>query len=94
MFRGNYEHVEILIDCVLRRRINERTGQLYAKRAHHMKTEQSDLLTAGAIAKQLALPDAKVKKAIADLKIKPAAKKGVCNLYSKDVVTKVKAAMK
>lgn len=59
-----------------------------------MKTSQSDLLTAGAIAKQLALPDTKVKKAIADLKIKPAAKKGVCSYYSKDVVAKVKAAVK
>ncbi|MBF8295476.1 MAG: hypothetical protein HW389_2021 [Bacteroidetes bacterium] len=60
----------------------------------HMKTENSNLLTAGAIAKQLAMPDTKVKKAIADLKIKPTAKKGVCNYYSKDVVAKVKAAIK
>jgi hypothetical protein len=59
-----------------------------------MKTDQSDLLTAGAIAKQLALPDTKVKKAIADLKIKPAAKKGVCSYYSKDVIAKVKSAVK
>jgi hypothetical protein len=59
-----------------------------------MKTSQSDLLTAGAIAKQLALPDTKVKKAIADLKIKPVAKKGVCSYYSKDIVLKVKAAVK
>ena len=59
-----------------------------------MKTENSDLLTAGAIAKELAMPDTKVKKAIADLKIKPAAKKGVCNYYSKDVVAKDKAVIK
>jgi hypothetical protein len=59
-----------------------------------MKPDQSDLLTAGAIAKQLALPDTKVKKAIADLKIKPVAKKGVCSYYSKEIVLKVKAAVK
>jgi hypothetical protein len=34
-----------------------------------------------------------VKKAIKDLAIQPAAKKGVCNLYAPDVVTKVKAAV-
>lgn len=59
-----------------------------------MNTEKSDLMTAGSIAKQLAVPDAKVKKAITDLKIKPTAKKGVCNYYSKDVVPKIKAALK
>jgi hypothetical protein len=59
-----------------------------------MKTENSNLLTAGAIAKELAMPDAKVKKAIADLKIKPAAKKGVCNLYGKEVIPKIKSVLK
>ena len=59
-----------------------------------MNIEKSDLMTAGSIAKQLAVPDTKVKKAIADLKIKPAAKKGVCNYYSKDVVPKIKSALK
>ncbi len=57
-----------------------------------MKPE--DLLTAGAIAKQLSLPGARVKKAITDLKIKPAAKKGVCSYYSKDVLPKIKTAVK
>ena len=59
-----------------------------------MKPSPTDLLTAGAIAKQLALPGAKVKKAIADLKIKPTAKKGVCSYYSKDTVLKIKAIAK
>ncbi len=59
-----------------------------------MKTDQPNLLTAGAIAKELALPGAKVKKAITDLKIKPAAKKGVCCYYSKDVMPKIKSAVK
>jgi hypothetical protein len=56
--------------------------------------EKSDLLTAGAIASALSAPPAKVKKAITDLKIKPAAKKGVCSYYTKDVVPKIKAALK
>ncbi|MFA6596402.1 MAG: hypothetical protein WCS69_01685 [Ignavibacteriaceae bacterium] len=59
-----------------------------------MKTEQTDLLTAGNIAKTLSISDAKVKKAINELGIKPSAKKGICNLYSKDALAKVKAAVK
>ena len=59
-----------------------------------MKNEKSDLLTAGAIAKQLGVADAKVKKAIGELGIKPKAKKGVCNYYGEEVVGKVKSALK
>jgi hypothetical protein len=59
-----------------------------------MAIEKSDLLTAGNIAKALKVSDAKVKKAIQTLGIKPAAKKGVCNYYAKDVVAKVKGAIK
>ncbi|MDP3684198.1 MAG: hypothetical protein Q8S01_09720 [Ignavibacteria bacterium] len=59
-----------------------------------MKTEQAELLTAGNIAKALSVSDAKVKKSITELGIKPTAKKGICNLYSKDVLAKVKAALK
>ncbi len=55
---------------------------------------KDDLMTAGKIAMELGIPGAKVKKAIADLKIKPAAKKGVCNYYSKDVLPKIKSAAK
>ena len=51
------------------------------------------LLTAGAIAKTLGASDAKVKKAIKDLALKPAAKKGVCAYYEKDVLPKVKTAI-
>ncbi len=51
-----------------------------------------DLLTAGAIAKELGLPDARVKKAIKDLALLPKAKKGACNLYGREVLHKVKAA--
>ncbi len=55
--------------------------------------EKKDLMTAGDIAKLLKTSDAKVKKAIKDLAIQPAAKKGVCNLYAADAVTKVRTAV-
>lgn len=58
------------------------------------KQVTTDLMTAGKIAEELAIPGAKVKKAIADLKIKPVAKKGVCSYYSRDVLAKIKAAAK
>ena len=59
-----------------------------------MKTaKQDDLLTAGAIAKALGAPDAKVKKAIKDLAIKPKAKKGVCSYYGREALAKVRAAV-
>ena len=59
-----------------------------------MAAQASDLLTAGNIAKVLKVSDAKVKKAIQQLGISPAAKKGVCNYYKKDILPKVKAAIK
>jgi hypothetical protein len=59
-----------------------------------MKDQQSNLMTAGALAVEMGLPGAKVKKAIADLKIKPAAKKGACSYYTKDMIPKIKAAVK
>jgi biotin operon repressor len=59
-----------------------------------MKELKTDLLTAGNIAKELRVSDIKVKKAIKQLGIKPAAKKGVCNYYSLEAVAKVKAAIK
>jgi hypothetical protein len=58
-----------------------------------MPDKKTDLMTAGDIAKALKAPDSKVKKAIKDLAIQPAAKRGVCNLYAKDAVAKVKAAL-
>jgi hypothetical protein len=59
-----------------------------------MKNEKTGLITSGNIAKALGVSDAKVKKALKDLKIKPEAKKGVCNYYSPGAVTKIKAALK
>lgn len=50
-------------------------------------------LSAGAIAKELGVPEAKVKKAIAALNLEPAAKKGVCNLYAVDAIPQIKAAI-
>ena len=59
-----------------------------------MKAEKSDLLTAGAIAQKLGKPAPKVKQAIADLKLKPDAKKGVCCYYSTEALNKIKGALK
>jgi hypothetical protein len=59
-----------------------------------MAMQNGDLYTAGNIAKELSVSDAKVKKALLELKIKPVAKKGVCSYYSKDTIGKVKAALK
>ena len=59
-----------------------------------MATDFSALLTAGNIAKQLSVSDAKVKKALQQLGVNPAAKKGICNYYSKDVLAKVKGLVK
>lgn len=53
----------------------------------------STLVTAGALAKELGVSDARVKKAIKDLGLEPKAKKGVCAYYGKDAVAKVKTAV-
>lgn len=52
-----------------------------------------DLATAANLAKSLGVSDAKVKKAIKELGIEPAAKKGVCSYYGPDAAAKVKAAL-
>jgi hypothetical protein len=59
-----------------------------------MKAEKKEgVLSAGDIAKALGASDARVKKAIKELAIQPAAKRGVCNLYSRDVVAKIRTAV-
>jgi predicted GIY-YIG superfamily endonuclease len=77
--------------------INQKTTRS-VKKVHSggnlMAESKSDLLTAGNIAKALSVPDTRVKKALQELGIKPAAKKGVCNYYSRDTVARVKAALK
>jgi hypothetical protein len=55
--------------------------------------DPADLLTASKIAAQLEVTDGKVKKAIAALGLKPAAKKGVCSYYAKGDVAKIKKAL-
>ena len=57
------------------------------------KTEKAELLTAGNIAKELGAPDAKVKKALKELGIEPAAKKAGCSYYGRDAVARVKGAL-
>lgn len=53
----------------------------------------ADLLTASKIAKELSVSDAKVKKAIAALGLKPAAKKGVCSYYERKTIPAIKKAL-
>jgi len=55
--------------------------------------DPADLLTAAKIAQQLSVSDARVKKAIAAIGLAPAAKKGVCNLYAKSAIPKIKKAL-
>lgn len=55
-----------------------------------MAAEQGDLVTAGNLAKELGVSDAKVKKAIKELGIEPDAKKGVCAYYGKAAVAKIR----
>ena len=52
-----------------------------------------DLISAGNIAKELGVSDAKVKKAIKELAIEPATKRGVCSFYSRDAMSRIKAAL-
>jgi predicted ArsR family transcriptional regulator len=59
-----------------------------------MTTPASGLMTAAAMAKELGVSDAKVKKAIADLALQPAAKKGSCCYYGADALKKVKSSIK
>jgi len=54
----------------------------------------SDLSTAANIAKDLGVSDGKVKKAIAELKLAPDAKKGVCCYYGPAAKKKIAAALK
>jgi hypothetical protein len=59
-----------------------------------MANEAPQLFTAGALAKELGVSDAKVKKAITELTLTPAAKKGCCSYYDADAVAKLKAVLK
>lgn len=52
-----------------------------------------DLLTVGKIAAGLKAPPAKVKKAIADLKLEPVAKRGACTYYATADIAKIKKVL-
>ena len=52
-----------------------------------------DLISAGNIAKELGVSDAKVKKAIKELALEPAAKRGVCSFYDRTAIAQIKAAL-
>ncbi len=58
-----------------------------------MRKEQSDVLTAGAIAKELGVSGSIVSKTIKTLGITPATKKGACSYYAQEAVPKIKAAL-
>ena len=52
------------------------------------------LLTAGKIARELGVSDARVKKAIKELGMEPDEKKGACGYYSASAIAKIKKALK
>ena len=56
-----------------------------------MPIETPTLLTASAMAKNLGVSDAKIKKAILELGLVPAAKKGCCTYFSVEDQKKLKA---
>lgn len=58
-----------------------------------MPTETQTLFTAGAMAKDLGVSDTKVKKAIKDLQLEAATKKGCCSYYTAEDMKKIKAAL-
>lgn len=47
-------------------------------------------ISAGAIAKELGVSEAKVKTAIKTLELAPALKRGVCNLYDRAAIARIK----
>jgi hypothetical protein len=58
-----------------------------------MPTQTPTLFTAGAMAKELGVSDAKIKKAITELGLTPASKKGCCSYFTPEDLTKLKAAL-
>ncbi len=58
-----------------------------------MPTETPAMLTASKIAKELGVSDAKVKKAITELGLVAAAKKGCCTYYTGEDLAKLKAVL-
>ncbi|MEO5375530.1 MAG: hypothetical protein H7840_14885 [Alphaproteobacteria bacterium] len=58
-----------------------------------MADTKEELITAGNIAKELGVSDGKVKKAIKELGLEPAAKRGVCGYYDRSAVGRIKASL-
>ena len=56
--------------------------------------EKEDLLTAGNIAKELGVPDGKIKGVINQLVIEPKAKKGACCYYTGKDLARIREALK
>ncbi|MEW6019532.1 MAG: HTH domain-containing protein [Pseudomonadota bacterium] len=54
---------------------------------------EKQLLTAGKIAKELGVSDARVKKAIKELGLEPSEKKGACCYYDAAQIAKIKKAV-
>ncbi|MGE5518029.1 MAG: hypothetical protein ACM31D_19670 [Bacteroidota bacterium] len=50
-------------------------------------------ISAGNIAKELGVSDAKVKKAIKEMALEPASKRGACCFYSRDAIARIKASL-
>lgn len=59
-----------------------------------MPSATPTLYTASAMAKDLGVSDAKVKKAILELGLTAAAKKGCCTYYAPEDLAKLKAVLK
>jgi hypothetical protein len=55
--------------------------------------DTANLYSSGKIATELKASPAKVKKAIAELKLTPAAKKGVCSYFTKADLARIKKAI-
>ncbi len=58
------------------------------------KTDPDTMLTAAKIAQSLGASPARVKQAIAELRLKPSAVKGACSYYDAAAVKKIRAAVK
>ncbi|MFA7419689.1 MAG: HTH domain-containing protein [Melioribacteraceae bacterium] len=59
-----------------------------------MAAEKTNLLTGGAIAKELGVSGLVVSKTIKALNLQPEMKKGACSYYSKEAIKKIKTAIK
>lgn len=68
-------------------------GPVGVRNISRMPTK-NELLTAGKIATELKVPAPRVKKAITELGLKPAATKGACSYYASADLAKIKAALK